>query len=77
LTQNLYPTDTNVRLTTEEMNIIDPERKAEAVHLSDGGYLSTFQVMHDLHCIVRLLSDILNTFLPTRFKILNVKNGLT
>jgi len=38
------------------MNEIDPDRKAQSVHLPDGGYLATFQVMHELHCIVSLLS---------------------
>ncbi|KAF1822547.1 uncharacterized protein K489DRAFT_320844 [Dissoconium aciculare CBS 342.82] len=44
----------NIRLSLEELDFLDPARKDSAVELPDGGYYATTQVMHELHCIVGL-----------------------
>lgn len=48
--------DNNIRISDEWIHKY--ERQNEAVKLPDGGYLGMLNVMHELHCIVRVtLSD--------------------
>ncbi|KAK4445306.1 hypothetical protein QBC34DRAFT_306978, partial [Podospora aff. communis PSN243] len=44
----------DVRLTAEELDNLDPTRKFEGVKLPDGGYLGTLTVFHELHCVKHL-----------------------
>ena len=47
--------DTNIRLSSDEMAAIDPNRVEETIALPDGGYFGILTVFHELHCLVRTI----------------------
>lgn len=49
----LISTDSNIRISSTELEAISPERKDQAIALPDGGYYGTLSVFHELHCLVR------------------------
>ncbi|CAG8955465.1 hypothetical protein HYFRA_00010332 [Hymenoscyphus fraxineus] len=44
----------NVRISNDEMDLIDSNRASQSVALPDGGYFGTITAIHELHCLKRL-----------------------
>ena len=53
-------TDQNIRVSAEDLAHF-PGREEETVARPDGGYLGTLNVFHELHCIVRTPSRLVES----------------